>query len=215
MPSLFPWRKSRQGFMNQSLSITFSISPKKQKLVRQIPLDRLCLETDSPALAAEKQTRNEPCNVRVSCDYIASIKKVSSEEVRRASTENALSLFPKLSRFFDRWILSCESCHFRMDTWMNAIVSCPGSTDNWKWSVGSYAKELLQNLRNTVFCVQSNAIKLCQKVTFVEMGMMDLPVTFKFVNLEIWKKKCGCGRLALQTGDVQLVLWNIKRNLIK
>ena len=70
-------------------------SPQKQKLVRHLPLERLLLESDSPVLGPEKDVRNEPCNVWLSCRHVAAIKDVPVDEVARVTTANAKRLFPR------------------------------------------------------------------------------------------------------------------------
>jgi TatD DNase family protein len=71
-------------------------SPQKQKLVRQIPLGSLLLETDSPVLGPTPAERNEPCNIAVACRAVADLKGVSPEAVARITTENAARLFSRL-----------------------------------------------------------------------------------------------------------------------
>jgi TatD DNase family protein len=77
----------------------FSIPPsivrsvQKQKLVRQLPLESLLLETDSPVLGQHAQERNEPANVHVALQAIADLKGVSAEQVLQAVACNFQTLY--------------------------------------------------------------------------------------------------------------------------
>jgi TatD DNase family protein len=80
----------------------FSIPPsvirsrQKQKLVKQLPLSCLLVETDSPVLGPSPAGRNEPANVVIAINAIAEIKGVSKDEVMEAVFNNTCSLFGDL-----------------------------------------------------------------------------------------------------------------------
>jgi len=67
--------------------------------VDSIPLNRLMIETDAPYLMPRnlrpkpKTRRNEPCNLPVVLEAIASARTESAEKLARASTENAIRFF--------------------------------------------------------------------------------------------------------------------------
>lgn len=69
------------------------------ELVKYAPLDRIVTETDSPFLSPQnlRGTRNEPKNVIIVGEYIAELKRIPFEEVKRQSIENVRYVFKKMS----------------------------------------------------------------------------------------------------------------------
>lgn len=74
----------------------------REKIIRQLPLENICLETDSPALGPNKEERNIPENIRISCQYISDVKGLSPETVCEVTSKNALHLFPKIHGYLNR-----------------------------------------------------------------------------------------------------------------
>ena len=76
-------------------TVTFRNSGDYQTLVRDIPTERLLLETDSPFLtpAPFRGKRNEPANVRYVAKAVARIKGMDVAELGGITTRNAQKLF--------------------------------------------------------------------------------------------------------------------------
>lgn len=64
-------------------------------VIKEIPLDRLLLETDSPFLSPEpvRGKTNEPANVKHVAEFIANLKGVKVEELSKITEENVNRLF--------------------------------------------------------------------------------------------------------------------------
>ncbi len=75
--------------------VTFKNSKKLKEVVKEIPIDRFLLETDSPYLTPEphRGEENEPYNIIYVADTIGALKGISKEEVLRLTTENAIRQF--------------------------------------------------------------------------------------------------------------------------
>lgn len=75
--------------------ITFKNADALRDVVRQVPLERMLVETDSPYLTPvpHRGKRNEPAYVRFVAETIAHVKGVPVEEVARATTQNVKQLF--------------------------------------------------------------------------------------------------------------------------
>ena len=65
------------------------------EIIKKIPLDRILIETDCPFLTPpqENGNRNEPAFVKYTVQKIAEIKKISFQEIEKATTQNAERLF--------------------------------------------------------------------------------------------------------------------------
>ncbi len=70
----------------------------KQAFIKEVPLEMLVVETDSPfilpePLLSQKKYPNEPANVRYVVKMVAQIKNISFDEAIKITTENGKTLF--------------------------------------------------------------------------------------------------------------------------
>ncbi len=65
------------------------------KVIKEIPLENILIETDCPYLTPEpnREERNEPIHVRLVAEKIAEIKGMQFEEVAKQTTKNARDFF--------------------------------------------------------------------------------------------------------------------------
>jgi TatD DNase family protein len=88
-----------EKFLDLGLYLSFSgnITFKKadRSFLKDIPLDRIVVETDSPYLSPEpfRGRKNEPKMVQYVIEKIASEIGISSEELRKITTENAKKFY--------------------------------------------------------------------------------------------------------------------------
>lgn len=75
--------------------VTFKNARAAVDVAREIPLDRLLLETDCPYLAPEphRGTINLPLHVRLVAEKIAALRGISVEELTAQTNQNAKALF--------------------------------------------------------------------------------------------------------------------------
>ena len=75
--------------------VTFKNARRLRELVRQLPLEKLLVETDCPYLTPHphRGKRNEPAYVKLVAQEVARIKEMSLEEIARITSNNAQALF--------------------------------------------------------------------------------------------------------------------------
>ena len=75
--------------------VTYKKAEEKRQIIRQLPLERLLIETDSPFLAPvpHRGKRNEPAFVAHIADKIAEIHSTTREQIANITASNAADLF--------------------------------------------------------------------------------------------------------------------------
>ncbi len=76
-------------------NITYKKAENLRSLVKEVPLERLMLETDAPFLAPEgmRGRRNEPVFIKDLAEEVARLRREDKEEIARVTTENAKRFF--------------------------------------------------------------------------------------------------------------------------
>ncbi len=66
-----------------------------KEVIKEIPLDRILLETDSPFLTPEpyRKYRNEPKYIRIIAEYLANIMNIDIAEVSKVTRKNVKDVF--------------------------------------------------------------------------------------------------------------------------
>jgi TatD DNase family protein len=76
-------------------SVTYPSAGELVEVARELPLERLLLETDAPFLApqAHRGQRNEPAYVALTAEKVAGIRQAPVETVAEAAARNTIELF--------------------------------------------------------------------------------------------------------------------------
>ena len=85
----------RGWYISFSGVVTFKNAPKVREAVAAVPLDRLMMETDAPYLAPvpHRGKLNHSGLMRYTAEAVAAVKGISTDELIRATRENAKRVF--------------------------------------------------------------------------------------------------------------------------
>lgn len=74
---------------------TFKNAKDIAEVAKKVPLDKMLIETDSPFLAPEpvRGSINEPKNVKMIAQFLASLRNQPIDKIEKATTKNATALF--------------------------------------------------------------------------------------------------------------------------
>jgi TatD DNase family protein len=88
------------GYISFSGILTFRKSDEIRAIARDVPRDRMLVETDAPYLAPppHRGKRNEPAFVKHTAKVLAETVGVSEDEIAAITTENFFRLFNKMPR---------------------------------------------------------------------------------------------------------------------
>ena len=86
------------GYVSFSGILTFGKSDELRDIAKDLPLNRLLVETDAPYLAPtpHRGKRNEPAFVVHTLEVLAQVMDKSPEDMAKITTENLLRLFSKV-----------------------------------------------------------------------------------------------------------------------
>ena len=86
------------AYISASGVVTFKKSLELANTFKEIPLDRILVETDSPYLAPEplRGKSNEPCNIIHTVKFLSALKKIPFDKFSDLTTQNFFNLFGKL-----------------------------------------------------------------------------------------------------------------------
>ena len=94
------WQVAQQAialnfYISFSGIVTFKNAKQVQAVARQVPLDRMLVETDSPYLAPVpyRGKQNQPGYTRYVAEFIAELRGIAVEELAKQTTDNYYHLF--------------------------------------------------------------------------------------------------------------------------
>ena len=75
--------------------LTFKKSSKLKEVARNIPLDKIFIETDSPYLTPEpyRGRRNDPSKVRYVAEELSKLRAISVDKIAEITMNNAIEFF--------------------------------------------------------------------------------------------------------------------------
>ena len=87
------------AYISASGVITFKKSNELAQTFKEIPVDRILVETDSPYLSPEplRGKSNEPSNIVHTVKFLSQLKNISYEKLSDFTTQNFFKLFGKIS----------------------------------------------------------------------------------------------------------------------
>jgi TatD DNase family protein len=88
------------GYVSFSGVITFKKSDDLRAIAKDVPLDRLLVETDAPYLSPEplRGRTNEPANVVHTAARLAALRGIGETDFAKLTTQNFARLFTKVPR---------------------------------------------------------------------------------------------------------------------